>query len=282
MGRWYSYFLLLLWLSYLFVCGVLLFTRGFLLSRQALPNNSTCEENDGCSQYWELSESEPLESNKKLYSDCLDREQLRLMPSTELMYSCKGSTRRIILLLVDALKYDFAVYNASVPEKDWLPYQNRMPIFHELLETLPNNSRLFKFIANPPTTTLQRLKGLTTGSLPTFIDAGLNFGTPEIGEDNILNQLLNQGKKIVTMGDDVWSSLFPRRSIRQYPYPSFNMFDLDTVDNAVVKHLKHELYEKDWSLLIAHVLGVDHCGHAHGPNHPEMTRKLTQMNSIVR
>lgn len=123
---------------------------------------------------------------------------------------------------------------------------------------------------------------MTTGSLPTFIDAGSNFGAPEITEDNIISQIVSRGKKVVTMGDDVWSSLFPGKSVRQYPYPSFNMFDLDTVDNGVMKHLKEEMLEKDWSLLVAHMLGVDHCGHAHGPNHPEMTRKLSQMNDVIR
>ena len=33
--------------------------------------------------------------------------------------------------------------------------------------------------------TMQRLKGLTTGSLPTFIDVGSNFGSTAISEDNI-------------------------------------------------------------------------------------------------
>jgi GPI ethanolamine phosphate transferase 3 subunit O len=37
--------------------------------------------------------------------------------------------------------------------------------------------------------TLQRLKGMTTGSLPTFIDMGSNFATPEINEDNVIDQI---------------------------------------------------------------------------------------------
>lgn len=70
-----------------------------------------------------------------------------------------------------------------------LPFENKLPIFDELLTSQPNNSRLFKFIADAPTTTLQRLKGITTGSLPTFIDIGANFATPEINEDNLIDQV---------------------------------------------------------------------------------------------
>jgi phosphatidylinositol glycan class O len=38
---------------------------------------------------------------------------------------------------------------------------------------------------------------------------------------------------------------------------------------------------KNFSLLISHFLGVDHCGHRYGPNHPEMKRKLNEMDDVV-
>lgn len=83
------------------------------------------------------------------------------------------------------------------------------------------------------------------------------------------------------MGDDTWVSLYPNRFIRSYSYPSFNVFDLDTVDAGVVKNLYPELLKTDWNLLIGHFLGVDHCGHRYGPTHSEMTRKLTEINGII-
>ena len=50
----------------------------------------------------------------------------------------------------------------------------------------PKNSRLYRFVADPPTVTMQRLKGLTTGGLPTFIDFKDNFGSStNIEEDNL-------------------------------------------------------------------------------------------------
>lgn len=46
--------------------------------------------------------------------------------------------------------------------------------------------------------------------------------------------------------------------------------------------LPKELVQTDWDLLVAHSLGVDHCGHKHGPNHPEMKRKLTEVDQMIR
>lgn len=48
---------------------------------------------------------------------------------------------------------------------------------------------LFRFVADPPTTTQLRLKGLTTGTLPTFIDVGQSFGAEAVSEDNIIFQV---------------------------------------------------------------------------------------------
>lgn len=75
-----------------------------------------------------------------------------------------------------------------------LPFQNRLGIIHELLQKKGNHSRFYKFIADPPTTTMQRLKALTTGSLPTFVDAGANFASAKVLEDNILSQMSKSGK----------------------------------------------------------------------------------------
>ena len=65
--------------------------------------------------------------------------------------------------------------------------RNQLPVFSELAAS--GHGRLFEFLADPPTTTMQRLKGLTTGSLPTFIDLSSNFGSYAITEDNIIEQV---------------------------------------------------------------------------------------------
>ena len=120
------------------------------------------------------------------------------------------------------------------------------------------------------------------GSLPTFVDAGRNFASSNITEDNIISQLKSLQKNITFMGDDTWGSLFPDSFQKSFPFPSFNVMDLHTVDNGVIEHLIPEIKTKDWEVLIGHFLGVDHCGHKFGPNHPEMASKLTQMDTVLR
>jgi len=76
--------------------------------------------------------------------------------------------------------------------------------------------------------------------------------------------------------------LFPRRFTKSFAFPSFNVKDLETVDAGVSKNLVKEMKLNDWDVLIGHFLGVDHCGHTFGPNHPAMANKLQQMDSELR
>ena len=92
---------------------------------------------------------------------------------------------------------------------------------------------------------------MTTGSIPTFIDLSSNFASYEINEDNIIDQLISHGRRVVFAGDDTWLSLFPNRFTRTYPFPSFDVWDLDTVDRGVERNLFRELERPDsWDVFI--------------------------------
>lgn len=69
---------------------------------------------------------------------------------------------------------------------------------------------------------------------------------------------------------------------RSYPFPSFNVKDLHTVDRGVKEHLLPEISRSDWTVVIGHFLGVDHCGHRYGPSHPAMSEKLQEMDDVIR
>lgn len=189
------------------------------------------------------------------------------------------SFKKAVVVIVDALRYDFTVYNPDLPTSF---YTNKLKVFNETLTKYPKNAFHFCFAADPPTTTMQRLLALTTGGMPTFIDAGSNFDSSAVAEDNWVHQLKASGKRVVFMGDDTWIGLYPNDFYKSYPYPSFNVKDLHTVDNGVIEHLIPEILSQDpWDVIIAHFLGVDHVGHRLGPDNIEMELKLLQMNDVI-
>uniref|UniRef100_A0A182WCG9 Uncharacterized protein n=1 Tax=Anopheles minimus TaxID=112268 RepID=A0A182WCG9_9DIPT len=276
MAKSRNFVFVLVWLSLLISAGIHLFSKGFLLTRVAQTNVSSCINYD---QYRCESDGKNGSTQK---NECNGAEKVSsiLRDFDVAAGICFPPKARVILLVIDALRYDFGLYNPDNAHP--APYENNLPILSELLRKQPDHSRRLKFVADPPTTTMQRLKGITTGSLPTFIDIGSNFASPEINEDNLIDQLVRANRTTVFLGDGTWTELFPNRFTREYPHPSFNIYDLDTVDSAIEKQLPREMARNDWDLIVAHFLGVDHCGHRYGPGHDEMRRKLREMNEVIR
>lgn len=250
------------WLLLIHAIGIYLFTSGFLLTRLVLEEQSQCSE----------APIEPL-------------EQWKGQGSVDEGCWHPKTFDRAVVVLIDALRYDFTIPVTDNSKAEI--YHNAFQYLYETSLNSPSNAVLLPFIADPPTATQQRLKGLTTGTLPTFVDLGGSFGGTAIDEDNLLKQFKGLGKQIVHIGDDTWTALFPEyfQPNISRAYDSFNVWDLHTVDNGVLEHifpLMQPHRHGEWDFLIGHCLGVDHAGHRYGPNHPAMTAKLRQMDAFVR
>lgn len=68
--------------------------------------------------------------------------------------------------------------------------------------------------ASSPTVTMPRLKAMTTGSVPSFLDVILNIAESDTSstlafQDTWLAQLKARGDQLVMYGDDTWLKLFP-------------------------------------------------------------------------
>lgn len=246
------------WLFVVHAVGIWLFTSGFLLTRLVLEDKSNCT------------------------LPPIDSKLAPLNPKDGCWHP--KSFDRAVVVLIDALRYDFTV---PVEADKAQAFHNAFPFMYDTAVKSPQNAFLRPFIADPPTATMQRLKGLTTGTLPTFIDIGSNFAGTAIDEDNLLAQMKEAGKKIAQIGDDTWWALFPdyfEANISK-AYDSFNVWDLHTVDNGVIDNifpLLEPSKKGSWDFLIGHCLGVDHAGHRYGPDHSAMTAKLRQMDDFIR
>jgi phosphatidylinositol glycan class O len=144
---------LLIWVFFVHLAGIYLFTNGFLLTRLSLSEFNDC-------------------------TTCTS-------PPTY---------KRTVFLVIDALRFDFISPNPPNPPSPF--HHNILKLPAELTAVHPDKSFIFNAYSDPPTTTLQRIKGLTTGSLPTFIDMGSNFGGSSIMEDSIIAQMERAGKKV--------------------------------------------------------------------------------------
>ncbi|EGR48836.1 uncharacterized protein TRIREDRAFT_61486 [Trichoderma reesei QM6a] len=141
--------------------------------------------------------------------------------------------------------------------------------------------------ARSPTVTMPRIKAITTGSIPSFVDLILNFDEADTSstlaaQDTWLSQLKAKDTgKLLMYGDDTWLKLFPETFDRHDGTSSFFVADFTEVDNNVTRHIHHELEQDDWSLMVLHYLGLDHIGHKSGPRSTHMPAKQREMDGIV-
>ncbi|KAG6614661.1 gpi ethanolamine phosphate transferase 3 [Phytophthora cinnamomi] len=253
----------------LHAAALYLFTTGFFLTRFEVSDLSSCQ-------------ASPSDTNSSPAHLRGGHEDLRGSDDAAIE-GCwmPRRFRRVVFVVIDALRFDFAAAGSSAQRSTF--YSDRLPILNDMLVSEPEHALLLKFVADPPTMTMQRLKGLTTGSLPTFLDIKDNMAaSSQIVEDNLLRQLREQQRGVVFMGDDTWDALYAREFTRKFAFDSFNVKDLHSVDRGVTTHLFPELHKPDWDLLIAHFLGVDHVGHTHGPSSVFMAEKLDEMNGVLK
>ncbi|VDP75283.1 unnamed protein product [Echinostoma caproni] len=186
--------------------GLLTFLWGFLLNRSEFLHVSV------------LNRSEPVEPHPK---------------------------GRVIFIVADALAYTFVRPDSNVLGD---PSRFRMPFVSDRLSAHRNSKQmqLLRFMADPPSTTLQRLKALMTGSMPTFVDAGSNFGGSELMEDNLIKQWHRAGKRILFVGDDTWTGLFSSESRGTFFYdaPKVSHFCCVRIDQEqfTIVFLTDEMY----------------------------------------
>lgn len=200
-----------------------------------------------------------------------------------------GTGGKMIFLLIDALRTDFVLPAAPAADRS-IAWFDRLTVLSELAQREPEDAQLFHFIADPPTATTQRLTGLAAGTLPAFAEVAANFAEASVGGDNLVQQFLHSPahRRFHMYGDDTWLHLFPtiqqRTRGRVAGYHSFHLFDLHTVDTAIKTHLLPLLEQRDgaFDVIVAHFLGVDHCGHKHGPALAPCGEKLAEMDGVIR
>ncbi|CAJ2506873.1 Uu.00g080590.m01.CDS01 [Anthostomella pinea] len=182
---------------------------------------------------------------------------------------------RLVFMVVDALRSDFVYLEGSG---------------FEFTQSLIANGVAIPFTAHAtsPTITMPRIKAMTTGSTPSFLDAILSFDEADTSstlavQDTWLAQMKAKDTgKLIMYGDDTWLKLFPGTFDRAEGTTSFFVSDFTEVDNNVTRHIADELRNDDWNTMVLHYLGLDHIGHKTGPRGPNMIPKQREMDGIVR
>uniref|UniRef100_A0A182N1Y4 GPI ethanolamine phosphate transferase 2 C-terminal domain-containing protein n=1 Tax=Anopheles dirus TaxID=7168 RepID=A0A182N1Y4_9DIPT len=181
----------------------------------------------------------------------------------------KPRISRAILMVIDALRMDF------------VGQQENFQFLSELLSD--GKACLYRLQVHPPTVTMPRIKAMTSGAVPSFLDVILNLGSPEMTLDTFLYQMKQRQQKVVFYGDNTWTNMFPDMFHRRGENAdSLYVNDFYRGDRNITKLLKLELQMYDWKLMVLHYLGLDHIGHVEGPFSEKVPGKLQEMDKVIK
>lgn len=97
-----------------------------------------------------------------------------------------------------------------------------------------------------------------------------------VGEDSIVQQFKSSGKTVGFLGDDFWVTLFGNLFDDSWVSHSYDVVDLDSNDEGIGQHLNDYLDRFDVNIF--HFLGVDHSMHSFNQYHPEVDRKIKDVD----
>ncbi|XP_066143840.1 GPI ethanolamine phosphate transferase 2 [Euwallacea fornicatus] len=177
----------------------------------------------------------------------------------------KSRFNKTILMVIDALRWDFVT-------------PQLMPLTTALMH---QKGCLSKVSVESPTVTLPRIKALTTGSVPQYLDVVRNLASSEVLSDSWLHSAKAKGLQIVFYGDNTWEKLFPGFFTHSEGTSSFFVWDFSEVDNNVTRNVEVELERLNWDVMILHYLGLDHIGHVLGPFSENIPLKLKEMDEVI-
>lgn len=179
----------------------------------------------------------PMSYNIREFRNDLPKEINNI--SLNINKNYQSNITKTVLVVIDALRLDFAT-------------ENLMPLTSKITN---GNGCFIEVLVETPTVTLPRIKALTTGSIPQFMDIVTNLADAQAVKDSLIHSAQKQNKKIVFYGDDTWLKLFPNQFFRYEGTTSFFVKDFKEVDDNVTRNLNLELQRDDWDILILHYLG---------------------------
>lgn len=229
-----QYVVLLIALLILQFIALAFFTKGFLLTRPVydnvsyIPQGSTSKFNKtimliisdvGWENVIPIDKDEPVKNNYN-FNNNNEYDNYKTSSSISNEYD-----------LFNNLPVFFNEFNNSITD----PYYN-------------NSALLLKMKTYPPFNTLQRIKCLTAGSIPSYVDTGITFYGSIIEEDNLLKQLHLHDRKLDFTGNKYWNLLY-----NSY----FNDFKQPENINDTFKFMNDHLLPKNkdqWDVLVGHIL----------------------------
>ncbi|KAM0671486.1 hypothetical protein CWI42_080210 [Ordospora colligata] len=176
--------------------------------------------------------------------------------STEAVSNSKYT--KVIYLLLDGLRFDSTVeVNKEGCIFNKMQHLNSIKTKYHALS-----------VSGMPTETSARVIGLTTGAPSNFLTSIIAIQGTTISKDNMVDQLLRDGKSCVFFGDCQWTKYFPvLKSWPHFTIDPYGRHELRAQENMLIEKIVESVNSYD--VMIAHLINLDSYGHIYETIHHE-------------
>ncbi|CAD25563.1 similarity to HYPOTHETICAL INTEGRAL MEMBRANE PROTEIN YA93_SCHPO [Encephalitozoon cuniculi GB-M1] len=178
---------------------------------------------------------------------------------------------KIVYLLIDGLRFDSSIRTSK-----------RGYIFNKMkhLQSIKTKFHALS-VSGIPTETGSRVIGLTTGSPSNFLTSVVNLNGSAIAHDNMVRQLLKDGRSCIFFGDSQWVSHFPElRNGPCHTVDPYGRHGLRRQEDEVIEKILKSINSYD--VIIAHLINLDSYGHIHETiDHREMEHQVVIYDNLI-
>jgi len=121
---------------------------------------------------------------------------------------------------------------------------------------------------------------MMTGNFPQKANIVTAFGALSSKEDSIPHQLSLENKTPYFSGDPVLLNYFPQHLISETHVEAFDIRN-DHVDDVTHHYIKKKIRNKDFDFLLAHLLRIDHMGHAYGLTSQAIPDAIADVDKLI-
>lgn len=178
---------------------------------------------------------------------------------------------KIVYLLLDGLRFDSSVRTS----KEGCIF-NKMP----QLQSIATKYHALS-VSGIPTETGSRVIGLVTGTPSNFLTSVANLQGSTIARDNMVRQLLRDGRSCVFFGDCQWMGYFPElKNGPHHTVDPYGRHELRKQEDVIIERLLQSV--NNYDVIIAHLINLDAYGHIYETvEHPEMERQVIVYDNLI-
>ncbi|XP_046746496.1 GPI ethanolamine phosphate transferase 2-like [Diprion similis] len=156
-----------------------------------------------------------------------------------------SDVQKLVIIVIDSLSIDF-----------FTDYKIRQNLPHVTGLIARGDACLVPCNVPPPTTTIQKIKALATGTRSSFIESILPLSAEELKMDSIFRQAVDNKFHLILHGVETWKQLFPDSFLRAKTIDTLKIFDYSEAVIILVNQMDENTANRKFNFFVIFITNL--------------------------